>query len=116
MMLENNIHWKNLSDTSIVREIGKSLRVTRLKKNLTQEQLAKTAGLDRTTVVQLEKGRSATILTLIQILRVLDKLEPLEGLQEETGVSPLQMVKQLERGRKRASAPAKPPGKKKFAW
>jgi transcriptional regulator with XRE-family HTH domain len=117
MMLKNNIKsWQILSDPSIVREIGKMLRSLRLSRNLTQAQLAERAGLDRSTIVQLEKGRSATILTLIQILRVLEKLDLLDGLNEEPEVSPLKVAKLLEKTRKRATGKTNSTKVKKSAW
>lgn len=88
----------------------------RLIRDMTQEHLAERAGLDRTTVVQLEGGRSATLLTLIQILRVLDRLEALDGLNEEAEVSPLQVAKSLEKARKRASRRPKPSKGKSTRW
>ena len=103
-MLTNNYkNWHSLSDPAILREIGRLLRQMRLKQNITQEQLATRAGLDRTTIVQLEKGRSATLLTLVQILRVLEKLEILDGLAEDAEVSPLAAAKLLAKTRQRAS-------------
>ncbi len=93
----------NLSDSAILKEIGNSLKQARLKKNITQEELAKLSGLDRTTIGQLENGRAATLLTLVQILRVLDKLELLNIFSEETEVSPLVVAKLKKQTRKRAS-------------
>jgi transcriptional regulator with XRE-family HTH domain len=116
MLSTNRVNWNSLSDPGILREIGKLIRLIRLKRNVTQEQLAERAGLDRTTIVQLEKGRSATLLTLIQILRVLEKLELLNGLEEEAEVSPLEVAKQMEKTRKRASKATKSTKDKKSAW
>jgi DNA-binding XRE family transcriptional regulator len=113
MMLKTNIQLGKMSDPAIVQEIGKGVRAIRLSGNMTQEQLAAKAGLDRTTIVQLEKGRAATLLTLVQILRVLQRLDVLNGFREEAGFSPLEMAKLMEKTRKRASAAGKTPGKKK---
>lgn len=118
MLETDNKSMESLSDPAILRELGKSLKSMRLKRNLTQEEVALRAGLDRTTVVQLEKGRSATLLTLVQILRVLERLDFLDGLREPDEISPLEVAKAMERTRKRASSPAKPrPRKpKKSSW
>lgn len=107
---------KNLSDVAVLREIGRRMKSMRLNRDMTQEQLAERAGLDRTTVVQLEGGRSATLLTLIRILRVLDRLEALEGLNEGAEVSPLQVAKLLEKARERASRHPKPSKGKNTQW
>ena len=100
-MSKNNI--KNLSDSAILVEIGNGLKQIRLKKNITQEELAKLSGLDRTTISQLENGRAATLLTFVQILRALDKLELLNVFSEEPEVSPLLIAKLKKQTRQRAS-------------
>lgn len=100
--LSSNINWEVLADPAIVKEIGKSLKQIRLNKNLSQEQLAKTSGLDRTTISRMESGRAATLLTLIQVLRALDRLNILNIFLEEPEISPLNLLKMQESKRKRA--------------
>ena len=99
----NSINWENLSDAAIVREIGERLKQIRLKKNLTQHALAEISGLNRATISQLENGRAATLLTLAQVLRALNKLDVLNIFSEETEISPLQVAKLKTQSRKRAS-------------
>ncbi len=74
-MPETNINWILLKDEKVVEQLGKELRRMRLSKNLSQADVAKNAGLDRTTVVKLEAGRAATLLTVVQILRAMDRLD-----------------------------------------
>ena len=62
-MATSNINWKGLKDDQVVEHLGKELRRMRLERNLSQAEVAKRAGLDRTTVVQMEAGRAATMLT-----------------------------------------------------
>lgn len=100
--LNNNINWEVLADPAIVKEIGKSLKQIRLNKNLSQEQLSKTSGLDRTTISRMESGRAATLLTLIQVLRALDRLNILNVFIVEPEISPLNLLKIQENKRKRA--------------
>jgi transcriptional regulator with XRE-family HTH domain len=116
MLLTTNLNRKKLGDKAIIQEIGAAIKAIRLQLNLTQDQVAERAGLDRTTVVQLEKGRSATLLTLIQILRVLDKLDALDGLQAESPISPLDMANMLEKTRQRASRAPRKPKRNKAPW
>jgi len=93
----------NMSNPAIVKEIGGKLKELRLKKNITQDELAKISGLDRTTISQLENGRPATLLTLVQVLRALDKLDLLNIFSEEPEISPLQIAKLKKQKRQRAS-------------
>lgn len=102
-----------MADPVIVKEIGGSLRRMRLKKNISQEKLARIAGVDRTTISRMESGRAATLLTLVQVLRALDKLDILDVFREESQISPLQVLKIQERQRLKASPKRKPVKNKK---
>ena len=95
--------WKGLADPVIVIQICRSLKQMRLNRNLSQNELAKRSGINRVTISRMEAGRSATLITLVQILRALDKLEVLNGFIEEPEISPMQLLKQQEKKRKRAS-------------
>ena len=106
-MATSNINWKGLKDDQVVEQLGKELRRMRLERNLSQAEIAKRAGLDRTTVVQLEAGRAATMLTVVQVLRAMDQLDLLNAIHEVPQPTPYQLVeaqeKYLKRQRKRAS-------------
>ncbi len=95
--------WSNLSDPAILEKVGAGLQQLRLKKNITQDELSKISGLDRTTISQLENGRAATLLTLVQVLRALDELELLNVFSVEQEISPLAMAKFKKKSRRRAS-------------
>lgn len=71
----NSINWNLLSNQQIVARLGKEVKRMRLERNLSQAEVAERAGLDRTTVGKLEAGRAATLLTVVQVLRALGKLE-----------------------------------------
>jgi transcriptional regulator with XRE-family HTH domain len=98
----NSINWEALADPAIVKEIGKSLKQIRLNKNLSQEHLAISSGLDRTTISRMESGRAATLLTLVQVLRALDRLNILNAFLQEPEISPLILLKIQEKKRKKA--------------
>lgn len=106
MKLKSDISSRSaMSDPAIVKEICNNLKQIRLNKNLSQAELAKKAGLNRVTISRMEAGRAATLLTLVQVLRALDKLDILDMVKEEAEVSPLQLLKQHEKQRQRASGP-----------
>ena len=92
-----------MADPAIVRELCANLKQMRLQKNLSQAELAMRAGLDRTTISRMEAGRAATLLTFVQILRALDKLDLLNTFWEEPVLSPMQILKQQKKQRKKAS-------------
>jgi len=64
-----------MSDPAIIKELGQQLKRLRLKSNLTQQELSERSGLFRSTISEIENGRIASILSLIQILRALNQLE-----------------------------------------
>ena len=92
-----------MSDLAILQEIGHRLKRKRLEKNLSQQHLADAAGLNRTTISEIERGAPFGMLSLIQILRALDALEALDTFLPEPGLSPLQLAKLKGRQRQRAS-------------
>lgn len=98
-------NWYAMSDPAILKELGQKLKAFRLQKNITQEEMAKKIGINRVTVGEIEKGRPSSLLTFIQILRVLDKLDLLNSMMVVPIVSPIQMAKFQKKTRQRASIP-----------
>lgn len=92
-----------MSDPAIVKEICNNIKQIRLNKNISQAELANLSGLNRVTISRLEAGRSATILSVIQVLRALDKLEILNAFITEPEISPIKLLQQRETQRQKAS-------------
>ena len=97
-------NWSVMSDDSIVRQIGEYVRYHRMQQNKTQTILAKEAGISRSTLSLLERGESVIVATLIQILRVLDQLQALEGFTIVYQQSPLLLAEAERKKRKRAGS------------
>ena len=93
-----------MSDLALLELIGKFIQQTRLEQNKTQQQVATAAGLNRTTVVQIEKGGGGTLISFVQILRALEQLQILEHFEVKPQISPLQLAKLEQNKRQRASA------------
>lgn len=102
-----------MSDRAILREMGRRLNRKRLDKNVSQQELAEMAGLNRTTVSEIEQGKPFAMLTFIQILRALDALDELDSLLPDPGISPLQLAKMKGKVRRRASKYSKDSNKEK---
>jgi transcriptional regulator with XRE-family HTH domain len=121
-MPTNNINWQGMSDQQVVAKLGAELRRMRLERNQSQAEVATRAGLDRTTVVKLEAGRAATLLTVVQVLRAMDRLELLDAFHQEPQPTPYMLVeaqeKYLKKQRKRAGRkkPDVLPPKPKSTW
>jgi len=102
----NEISYKNqasMSDKALIEQIGAFVKHHRLRQNKTQDEIAEEAGISRSTLSLLERGESVTILTLIQVLRVLDQLHIMDAFRVEEKVSPMALAKLEKEKRKRAS-------------
>lgn len=74
----------------------------RLRKNLTQQQLADAAAVSLNVVKRLESGRGK-LTSLVAVLRELSELDNLENFISVPEVSPLQLAKRQGKERQRAS-------------
>lgn len=110
------------SDAEILRELGARLRAYRLQQNIPVADLARRAGLSKTTLTKLESGADFRLGTLLAVLRVLGRLDALDAFLPPPVVSPLNLMREtVGHPRRRASrtrssrepapgpAPASPP-------
>lgn len=105
------------TDKAILIELGDFVKTTRLELNKTQQQLADLAGVNRSTIVQIENGSGATMLSFIQVLRALEQLDLFESFQIKPIISPLLLAKQAIEKRKRARKTSQPSSNKpKSDW
>lgn len=96
-----------LSDAMIMARVGDRLRSSRLKQNITQQDLAKDAGVSLSSLKNLEKGEIRSFDTFLRVIRTLGSLELLQPLVEEEQLSPSEYYDMVHsakaRQRKRAS-------------
>lgn len=98
-------YWHAMSDPAVLELLGKFIKQTRLQQNKTQQQVATAAGINRSTMVQIENGGGGTMLSFLQILRALEQLELLQHFEiKQQQLSPLQLAKLEQNKRQRASA------------
>lgn len=91
--------WTEMSDPAILTKLGGRIKEARIRKGLTQAELAVTAGVSLLTVANIEKGKSVTMTMFLSVLRALGMLENLEYLIPEAKISPL-LLKKVQ-GKKR---------------
>jgi transcriptional regulator with XRE-family HTH domain len=89
-------------------ELGRQIRSLRLRADLDQRQVAERAAVALNAVKNLESGRGATLRSLIQVLRVLNRTDWLGTLAPAVSISPIQMLK-TKAPRQRASPRQKKP-------
>lgn len=102
-MEKNSKEMHVLSDTAILKILGDFLQHSRLNQNKTQQQIAVAAGVNRSTIVQFEKGNGGTLLSFVQILRALEQLNLFQSFEIKQQISPLLLAKLEQTKRKRAS-------------
>ena len=92
-----------LTDETILAEMGARLASRRLELQLTQAEVAEQAGVAKRTLERMEAGHSAQVATLVRVLRVLDGMGGLDGLMPEAGPGPMALLKGKGKVRQRAS-------------
>lgn len=106
-----------LTDRKVLADLGDRLARHRLDRNLTQDQLAREAGVSKRTVIRLEKGESSQLPNLVRVLRALGLLGNLDALVPAPLTSPLAQLKSRAKERRRASPATKKPGPgSKWTW
>ena len=93
-----------LTDAAVLAEIGARIERLRLERNITQQELAREAGISRRTLVRLEQGEERVgAATLLRVLRALGLLERLEQLVPDALPSPIEQLRSQGRQRQRAT-------------
>jgi transcriptional regulator with XRE-family HTH domain len=92
------------ADDILLGELGGRLAAVRLDRNLTQAELAATAGVSKRTVERLESGSVAIQLSgFLRVCRALGLLSSLDALVPEPEPIPLARLELAGRKRRRAS-------------
>ena len=106
----------SMTDKGVEAEIGHRIRSLRLRKNLTQQQVAQATALSLNTIKALESGKGK-LSSIIAVLRELGMLDDLNSFIPEISVSPLQLAKRQGKKRQRASGSRiKHDSKEKTEW
>jgi len=94
-----------LTNSEILTKIGGRLRRYRLQQNVTQENLARAAGVATRTIRNVESGGDTQLSTVIGILRALGRLDAIDAFLPHPRVSPMELLRAggLERKRARGS-------------
>ena len=97
------IDWYSLSDLTLTETIGAFVKNQRIQRNLSQESVANSANISRSTLSLLERGQTVTLTTLLQVLRTLDLLHVMDAFRVQEQFSPLALAKIQQAQRKRGS-------------
>lgn len=100
----------------IEREIGQRLARLRLARNVTQANLAESAGIGVRTLRRLEAGQPSTLDTFLRVAAVLGLEDAILSALPEGDIRPIERVSQKGSERKRASPAAERPKKSTWKW
>lgn len=92
------------SDNAILQQIGQKLKDARLAQNISQRKLAEDSGMSNFSISQMESGHNTSVLSLIMVLRALNKLDVLSDLFMEEPISPIALSEAMKKQRKRKHA------------
>jgi len=111
------INWVSMSDAAVAKTIGSFIKHQRTEQNHTQEELAKAAGISRSTLSLLERGEPVTLLTLLQVLRTINSLDVLNSFIVNPQISPMLVAEAQQQKRYRVrKKKSKTPPKDDSSW
>lgn len=82
----DNIYF--LTDLVVAKRIGANLKSLRLRQNVTQSNLAESAGVSLSTLKKIENGDICSFDSFLRLLRTLRKLDVLQPLVDEEQLTP----------------------------
>lgn len=80
-----------LTPQELEQELGASIRRLRLQRNVPQHALAAHAGVSLSALRHLESGMGTNLVTMIRVVRALDKESWLHSLAPVVSINPLYM-------------------------
>jgi len=108
------MNYHSITDEAICRELGSRIKELRLRKNITQQELADATTYSRKAILadattysrkaiqSLEAGKTK-LSTVIAVLRHFGQLDTLDAFIPEAPVSPIQLAKMKNKERQRGS-------------
>ncbi len=113
----SDINWASMSDNVILETLGAFIKHHRLNQNKSQTELARAAGISRSTLSLLERGEKTSINSFVQVLRILDQLHVMEVFRVENEISPIEYARLQKKKRQRAGNKKEDPNSKnEKAW
>lgn len=90
-----------MSDQSLCEAIGAYIKHHRIEQSKTQDELARAAGISRSTLSLLERGGVVALNTFIQVLRALDLLSVMDIFKIDKSPGPLELARMEQDKRQR---------------
>jgi transcriptional regulator with XRE-family HTH domain len=94
-------NWQELPETQIMEMLAIRIKEFRIRKKLTQKELAYKSGVSLNSIQNLEQGQMVSLRVLLPVLRVLRLTNNLSLLVPETPLSPIALLQQQKNTPKR---------------
>jgi len=91
------------SSSAIASALCKRLEEIRLRKNISQAELAKQAGVSRSTMTRIADGQSVSLDSFIRVIKALGLADHLATLLPDPRVRPVELAAHQGQHRQRAS-------------
>ena len=85
--------WQLKRPQEALKQLGSRLREQRISQSLTQQQLAKLAGIGVRSIIRLEETGVGKTDTLLRVLTALNIVDRLDALLPEATPSPLALLR-----------------------
>jgi transcriptional regulator with XRE-family HTH domain len=105
-----------MSEPAMLAEIGDRARQFRIGMNLSQVELAKSAGVSPRTIERLEAGHSVQLDNLLRILRALKLTQNLDQLIPEASIRPIQLAGSKAEVRRRSYKRRNADAERSWTW
>ena len=96
------------SSEAITAALGQRLDEIRLARNINQADLARAAGVSRSTLTRIAEGRGVSLDSFVRVVKALGLVDHLATLLPDPGVRPVELAANRGKPRRRARGKQKP--------
>ena len=102
--MTHKIDFKAASSDAIVAALGQRLDALRLSRNISQADLAREAGVSRSTMTRLADGKGVSLDSFIRVMQALKLTDHLAVMLPDPGIRPVERLRFSGKKRRRASS------------
>ena len=101
--MTHKINFQTASSEQIIEALGQRLNGIRLSQNISQANLAKEAGVSRSTLTRLADGQPVSLDSFIRVMQALKLTDQLAALLPDPSIQPVDRVRFEGSERQRAT-------------
>ena len=105
-----------MTSRDLVKEMGRRLKVVRLSRNLTQQLVAREAGIGTRTLHRLEAGEGPALDSFVRVAQVLGLAERVLEVIPKDEIRPMERAVSGKPERKRARPASGHPARQHWTW